>query len=406
MEDKYDVIVVGAGPAGSLAAREAARSGAKVLLIERKKEIGAPVRCGEGIGRHHISGLGIELSKNDYTSEINGARLVSPDLKNDIVIRTDESKGYVLDRKSFDKHLAMDAARAGADVLVKTEVVDVVKNEKGVTGVRVVSGDGIGSDHEEYEISCDILIAADGAESRVARMVGINTVRPLTEYDVGYEYEMVNVDCDDLIELYFSNRYAPRGYLWVFPKGKDSVNVGVGIGTHLSSKGSRCAKRLLDEWITGPMRDRFKHAQPVAIKGGLIPVGASLDRLVDDGFMVVGTAAHQVDPIHGGGIGLAMASGRLAGQVAGEAVKNQDFSKERLGKFEELWKKGYEPKLRRRLLLRKAVEQLTDEDFNVVFQTIDDSDIEKLLSGEYKSVALKVLKARPQLLKSLKALIS
>jgi len=411
MMTDYDVIVVGAGPAGSIAAREAAKKGAKTLLIERKKEIGAPVRCGEGIGVEHIKGMDIELTKNDYVSVINGARLISPDLKNNIIVRTEQSKGYVLDRKSFDKHLAMEAGRAGADIMVKTEVIDVIKDKDNkVKGVKVVSGiPEASSDHtnnDVYDITCNVLIAADGAESRVARMagVGINTIRPLSEYDSGYEYEMVNVDCDDLIELYFSNEYAPRGYLWIFPKGKDSANVGVGIGGDKSDNGI-FAKKYLDEWIKGPMHERFKHAQPVAIKGGLIPVGSSLDRLVADGFMVIGTAAHQVDPIHGGGIGLAMKSGLMAGAVAGDAINNNDYSESFLKRFENMWNEKLGPKLKKRLLLRKAVEQLNDNDFNSIFNTLDDNDINLLLEGKYKGVALKVLKNRPQLLKSLKALI-
>jgi len=166
------------------------------------------------------------------------------------------------------------------------------------------------------------------------------------------------------------------------------------------------AKKYLDDWMNGPMKERFKNAQPVAIKGGLIPVGASLDKMVMDGFMVIGTAAHQVDPIHGGGIGLAMASGKIAGNVAADAAKQGDFSEKFLKKFEDEWKKSHEPKLKKRLLLRKALEQLSDEDFNVVFATITDDDIDLLLKGKYAPVVTKVLTKRPQLLKSLKALIS
>ena len=164
--DNYDAIVVGAGPAGSMAAKTLAMKGKSVLLIERKKEIGAPVRCGEGFGSHWEEALGIKVSDKAASCHINGALLVSPDLKNSLTVRTGESKGYVLDRKVFDKELAIDAGRKGANIMVKSEVVDVVKDNGKLSGVVVENEEGRKTIHAE------VIIAADGAESRVARMAG------------------------------------------------------------------------------------------------------------------------------------------------------------------------------------------------------------------------------------------
>ena len=394
-DSEYDVIVVGAGPGGSMAAKTSAEKGAKTLLIERKKEIGAPVRCGEGIGLHWIEKLGVDLSKKSYLFQINGAKIIAPNLKDSITIRTPETKGYVLDRKVFDRELAINAARAGSDIMVKSQVIDVLKNNNKITGVVV------GNEEERTEINSKIVIAMDGAESTVARMAGLNTTSDLYNSDTGYEYEMVNVNCEDLIELYFSNKYAPRGYLWVFPKTKDVANIGVGIGGHTAP----FAKKYLDDWINGPMKERFKNAQPVAIKGGLIPVGASKDDLVLDGFIVAGTAAHQVDPIHGGGIALAMSAGIMAGETAVNAIEAKDYSRNKLIEFEEVWNNEEEEKLKKRLKLRKALEKLSDDDLNVVIKTIDDEDIEKLLESNFTPVVKKVLLKRPQLLKLIGSLM-
>lgn len=394
-DSEYDVIVVGAGPGGSMAAKTSAEKGAKTLLIERKKEIGAPVRCGEGIGLHWIEKLGVDLPKKSYLFQINGAKIIAPNLKDSITIRTPETKGYVLDRKVFDRELAINAARAGSDIMVKSQVIDVLKNNNKITGVVV------GNEEERTEINSKIVIAMDGAESTVARMAGLNTTSDLYNSDTGYEYEMVNVNCEDLIELYFSNKYAPRGYLWVFPKTKDVANIGVGIGGHTAP----FAKKYLDDWINGPMKERFKNAQPVAIKGGLIPVGASKDDLVLDGFIVAGTAAHQVDPIHGGGIALAMLAGIMAGETAVNAIEAKDYSRNKLIEFEEVWNNEEEEKLKKRLKLRKALEKLSDDDLNVVIKTIDDEDIEKLLESNFTPVVKKVLLKRPQLLKLIGSLM-
>jgi digeranylgeranylglycerophospholipid reductase len=389
----YDVIIVGAGPGGSFAAKNAAKGGASVLLIDRRKELGAPVRCGEGLGSHWLKELGLTLSPKAISAEISGSVLYSPDMKRAVKIQNPETKGYVIDRKVFDKDLAIDAGRAGADVIVKTEVYDVIKKNGKPCGVKACS---MG---ERLEMTCKVLIAADGGESTVARMAGMNSTATLYDTDFGIEYEMVNVECEDLIEIYFSRNAAPRGYVWVFPKGKDVANVGVGIGG--LEKGN--AVEYLDKFIKN--NERFKDAQTVAIKGGLIPVGEPLKELVADGLMVVGTAAHQVDPIHGGGMALAMEAGGMAGEVAAKCALEGKTDRKHLFEYESRWRKRVEPKLMRRLRLRKVLEKLDDGDFNAIFEYLNDNDIDGLIKGDYKPVVEKVLLKRPQLLKVLSALI-
>ncbi|MFH1447749.1 MAG: NAD(P)/FAD-dependent oxidoreductase [Candidatus Micrarchaeota archaeon] len=390
--EKYDVIVVGAGPAGSLAAKEAAKAGAHVLMIEKKKEIGAPVRCGEGLGNHWLSSFGMELSEKCISTHIKGALIASPDLKSEIVLCNERTKGVVFERKVLDKELAMEAARAGAEIIIKSEVTNVVKENGKVTGVIVESGG------RRVEYLSKVLIAADGSESTIARMAGLNSLSTLYDTDFGVEYEMVNVECRGLIEVYFGNVHAPRGYGWVFPKGKDVANVGIGVGG--TAKGH--AIDYLNKFLK---IDRFKDAQPVALKAGLIPVGAPMKDLVLDGFIVAGTAAHQVDPIHGGGIGLAAEAGAMAGQVAGKCIISGNCSAECLSEYERIWREKREAKLLKRLKLRKVLEKLNDKDLNVLIGAIDDTDIEKVLRSNFAPVVKKLLFKRPQLLKVLHVLL-
>lgn len=391
----YDVIVVGAGPGGSQAAKAAAKNGAATLLIERKKEVGAPVRCGEGFGLHWVEEFKMAMPEKAISARINGAVLISPNLKHRLTVRNNQSKGFVLDRKFFDKYLVWNAARAGAETLIKAEVTGVLKEGSRVTGVRYMH------DGQEHTASSKVLIACDGGESTVARMAGINSTSTLYDTDFGYEYEMVNVDCSDLIEIFFTNKYAPRGYVWIFPKEKDVANVGVGIGGHVPPS----AKRYLDLWIKEVMGERLKHAQTVAIKGGIIPVGEPMKELTLDGFMVAGTAAHQVDPIHGGGMSLAMDAGYLAGKTAAEAVRKGKTDRQSLAAYEKAWNETRRPKLMKRLLLRKALEQLNDEDLDAVFSMFDEEEVDKLLLGDFVPVVRKVITKRPQLLKALGALL-
>lgn len=405
IKSDYDIIIVGAGPAGSLAAREAVKKGASVLVLDRRKEIGAPVRCGEGLGANYIEKLKISLAPQAISARINGARVVAPNLKDDIIIKTPQTKGYVLDRKVFDKDLAKDAGRAGAQILVKAEAYDLIREGDRIVGVKYAFNG------KEREARAKVVIAADGAESLMARFAGMrDATSTLYDTDFGYEYEMVGVrlqdngnDYSDLIELFFGRGWAPRGYCWIFPKGPDSANVGVGIGGLEKPN----AVYYLHKFMAAEgVRHRLESAASVAIKGGTIPVGAPLKEFVKDGFMVAGTAAHQVDPIHGGGIGLAMNAGRIAGMVAAEAVSDNKFDKDALERYKKLWYEEEWGKFGKRLALRKVLEKLNDDDFNAILSMIDSSDIDLTLEGKFAPVVKKVLTKRPQLLKVLTALVN
>ncbi len=396
--DKYDVIIAGCGPCGAMAARAAAKAGAKVLALDRRKELGAPVRCGEGIGLHWMDELGLKMNPKAVSAEINGSVLVSPDWKRRVVIRNKETKGFVVDRKVFDKDLAIEAGRCGADISVHSEVYDVIKEGGKIAGVKAIV------DGKKHEFHAPVVIAADGGESTIARLAGLNTTATLYDTDFGVEYEMVNVDCVDLIEVYFSNADAPRGYVWIFPKGKDVANVGVGIGgLHAPN-----AKYYLDKWIKAHP-ERLGKAKTVAIKGGIIPVGAPMtDEAVGEGIIAAGTAAHQVDPIHGGGICLAMEAGKIAGEVAAKNALAKTCDRAHLLEYAEIYKKVREPKLLKRLKLRKVLEKLSDDDFNAIFHHLDDKDIDNLLKSNFAAVVGKMtslLITKPGLIKTMSGLL-
>lgn len=397
MNDSYDVIVVGAGPAGSLAAKTAAEKGASVLLLDRRKEFGAPVRCGEGIGLHWVNELKLKINPKAISAEISGAALYGPDLKTRLVVRDDESKGFVLDRKVFDKDLAHDAGRAGVEIKAKTDVVDLLKEGKKIIGVKAKTLEG-----ETIEVKSKVVVDAEGGESLLARLAGLNAIATLYDTDFGVEYEMVNVECEDLIEIYFSNEFSPRGYVWIFPKGKDVANVGVGIGGLNSPNAVHYLNKFLAD---ARVKERLGKAQAVAIKGGLIPVGAPLEKMTADGFMVVGTAAHQVDPIHGGGICLALDAGMIGGRVAAECALNGKTGEKDLSAYETEWRAKREKKLLKRLKLRKTLEKLNDNDLKAIFENLNDADVARLLKGDYAPVVKKVLIKRPQLLKVLSTLV-
>ncbi|UCD02952.1 MAG: NAD(P)/FAD-dependent oxidoreductase, partial [Candidatus Aenigmatarchaeota archaeon] len=310
IKDSYDVVVVGAGPGGLATAKNLAELGHPVLVLEKRQEIGSPKRCGEGLTMHTVEILG-EIPKNCIAQKIDGATLYAPN-SNDVGVDLGAAGGYVVERKVFDKWLAYRASRAGAKIVAHSEVTDVLKEGNQVVGVRALIGG-----EEEHEIRARVVVAADGVESTVARKAGLDTANKLINLDSGYQYEMSNLklENDRRIMLYFGTDIAPRGYLWIFPKGNDVANVGVGIGVT-----DKSAKHYLDTFIEDHP-EIFGDASIIEANSGGIPVGGFLKNMVTDGLVVVGDAAHQVNPIHGGGMKEATIAGKIAAEVISKCIK-------------------------------------------------------------------------------------
>ncbi|MEM0475259.1 MAG: NAD(P)/FAD-dependent oxidoreductase [Candidatus Norongarragalinales archaeon] len=394
MERAFDAIVIGAGPGGTAFARVAAQSGLSVLVLDKRKEIGSPVRCGEGIGKHWHGKLKLPLRGGAVAAKIVGAKLFAPNGKS-VVVKNPQSKGFVLERKIFDKYMAIEAARAGARILPKTIATELIRENGKIAGVKART-----FDDEVVEFRAPLLVSAEGMEAKIARQAGFaDAVAGLYDTDSCFEYELANVECEPLIEIWFSNIYAKRGYVWVFPKSRHVANVGIGVGgaTGLNPK------ERLDKFIAAHP-ERFKNAEIVEVKAGNIWVGPPLKEFVQNNFMVIGTAAHQVDPIHGGGMALAIEAGTIAAEVAAKAARTKDFSKRTLAEYEKRWRATEEAKLLKRLKLRRVLEMFSDEDFNKVFEAIDSKDFERILEGSFAPVVKKVLLKRPSLLKVLRTL--
>ena len=315
-----DILVIGAGPAGSAAAKHAALGGADVILIDRKSEIGTPKRCAEGIYDHGLKWLGIEPDPQWAVQRINGGVLVAPDKTR---LTLDETilpeKGYIIERKVFDKYMAMDAARAGAKIMVKTMAKAILRDEDSNGSFYLVDCEQMG---EIIEIKAKIVIAADGPESKIAKAVGINSTSKSQDMMSGIQYEMVGVDCErmDLIELHLG-AFADGGYAWIFPKGEDIANVGIVI----PGNSKRPAIDYLNDFISS--YPPLNNAKAVELNVGGDPIGGMFEQIYDDNFLVCGDAARQVDPITGGGIILGMLGGMTAGQVAAKAIRDKDYSK-------------------------------------------------------------------------------
>jgi len=382
MVTEVDVLVIGAGPAGSTAAKHAAMGGASVLLIDKKSEIGAPKRCAEGVSVGGLESLGIEPNPRWITKKLDGVRLVSPN-GTDVWLTSDKVElpeaGYILERKVFDKHMAMDAARAGSEIMVKTLATGMEKTDDGY----LVSAECMG---REFEIKARIVIAADGPESRVARWAGLNTATRPKDMESAAQFEMVGVEMEDnnCIEFYFGS-VAPGGYAWIFPKGDDIANVGLGV---LSTETDKSAYEHLLEFVESCPATR--NAQPVELNIGGDPVGGMPKELVADSLMVVGDAAGQVNPLTGGGIISGMTGGMLAGRVAAAAVSEGDVSKKRLSEYDRLCREEIGKEIDRYLKVKDYMLTLSDSELDSIAEAFQDVEFEKVSTTELVKKLIKV----------------
>jgi len=385
---EYDVVVVGAGPSGSLAARYAAKTGCRTLMIEKRQEIGSPVRCGEGIARHFLDECDIKYDEKWVALSVKGAKVVSPAGH---IFKIDEfhagnEVGVVLERDLFDKALAKDAARAGSDLWVKTSAVGLLKDNGAVTGVRVKRL------NEEFDIEAKCVVAADGFESQVARWAGIKTLMKAGDITGTLQYRLTNidgsgdVDWPDYCEFYMGT-VAPAGYVWVFPKDEDTANVGIGISLD-RLKGKMDIKAYLDKWIAND--PRMKHAQCLDMVTGGVSTSPPLEKTIGNGIAVVGDAARMIDPITGGGIGNGCRAGRMLGEILGECNEKNDFSEKALMKYETVWRAELEEQLYRNYMAKLKLVTLKDEDFDDIISTLRDVGVEHLSVHEI----LKVIKDR------------
>lgn len=378
-----DVLVVGAGPAGSVAAMEFARRGFDTLLVEKKQEIGPPKRCAEGVSQNGLDTVGVDVDM-DVHKRIEGASLYAPSGKR-VDVKGGDMFGYVLERKVFEKQLAARAVDAGASCMVDTQALDMQRSgDRWRVRLRGLEG--------ERDVAARLVVGADGIESKVGRWAGFQSVNRLTDYHSGIQYEMANVNVNDShIHLFFGTEVAPLGYAWIFPK-RFSANVGLGI---LKRNAAMSAHGYLRRFIDGHP-DLFAGASPLEINAGGVPVN-HFTEMVGDGVMLVGDAAQLVNPIHGGGIIRAMHSSQLAAEVAEPALDEGDLSKHRLQGYVERWDEAYQEKTAKLLKLRGFMEKLEDKDFELLADILEGEDIYELSQARISFFIKKMLK-RPSLL--------
>jgi digeranylgeranylglycerophospholipid reductase len=339
--NEYDIIIIGAGPAGLIAGLHAARHGAEVLILDKKTELGIPVRCGEAIVDTIFHDFGIKPTKDIVANKVNVLKLFSSRGKN--IEMKIQLTGYILNRDKFEKRLASLAQNASAEIQLGTTVVGLSKGK-----IKITSDYG----KTITNIRSKIIIAADGVESRLGRWADIDTTLIPKDIAVCQQYVLTDIElAKNAVEFYWGSKYSPHAYTWVFPKSETSANVGI------ASFGS--LNLDLNKYLNKFIKTRAPKAKKLNFIAGCIPQAKPPAQVVQDNVMLVGDAAHVALPVTGAGIGNALQTGKWAGEIAGEVIKN-DLEIEQLKKYEMKFKK-IRHKLKGSYRFKEKV--LKDDDF-------------------------------------------
>jgi digeranylgeranylglycerophospholipid reductase len=323
---EYDVIVIGAGPAGSAAAKAAVERGAKTILLEEHHRIGIPSHCTGALHSSERPDLVAEILQTmdkrvviREPRECSEMHVFAPDGR---LLQSEQwpSDRYLVDRTLFDQELAKQAVNAGAELVLSTRVIGFMKRDERIIGVTTAS-------RLLPEIFGKVVIAADGISGGVrgvAKWEGLT--RAGQTYVGGITMELAGVkDCEHIGGLY-TGAYLTKGWFIIAPTGPESCMVQfMSLAEYRRVKeGDYFLSRILRDAV--PIRmDGWRHTSNLGVR---------FPKIVKDGLILTGSAANWRGTI------ISIVSGRYAGEVAAESVQEGDITAQRLGKFIDLYEKA------------------------------------------------------------------
>ena len=354
MEDlRADVLVIGGGPSGLLAAREAASKGAEVLVLEEHKEIGVPNHCTGILSVEGLQRLGVKPHEELVQHEIFGGRAYSPD-GTEIELRSSRARAYAVDRTAFDKELRQQAHDAGAEILTGKRIQRLLVANQGVYGAT----------GRDLEIRSRVIIDAEGISATLARSTGLVPNRRVL---YGANVEVAATLEPGMVEVWLNRETAPGFFAWVVPLNDGLVRCGL-------ASSEKDARSQLQRFL----KKRLSLRAAANVRTGLVYVDGPVPKTCLDGFAVVGDAAGQTKPTTGGGVVLGGLCAMRAGTVAGEAVKIGDYSQSFLRQYENWWKKQLGSEFASMRRARKLLDRISDEKLNQLFASFNNAGLKEI----------------------------
>ena len=340
----YDAVVAGGSISGLLAAREIAKNGHSVLVLEEGFEIGSPEHCGGLVSKNALKELDIEPSQKTFDGEIECAKIFSPDGK-EITINSKKQQIIVINRRELDKQAARQARDNGAKISVKTSFQEKINNR-----VRTSNGD----------IECKFFVDCRGVSRLVSK--DRDGVLLTAQYEVYADWIKKGQ-----VEVYFDQEKYPEFFAWVIPSGDGVGKIGV------SGKGINTTSRI-DEFLKskGEFSTIRKIFAPIWIKG-------PIKNFVEDNTVIVGDAAGQAKPTTAGGIFSCGMAGIMAGKAISEALETGNPSS--LINYEKQWKEKFGKEFEKQNLARKILVRLDNDTINKLFNSIT-PEIEEDISNK------------------------
>jgi digeranylgeranylglycerophospholipid reductase len=398
----YDVIVCGAGTAGTTTAFAVAKRGHSVLLIDRKsKESIGDKTCGDALASHHPKRLkeliGLpDIPEHIVEHSVEGIDLIAPDRQHRLRLDGPTIRGFSFNRLKLGQWLLSLAEGEGAELFASTRVKRLIFEEGKVSGVKIRKDE----ENEDRNLNARIIVDATGASGLLRRQLPVDSPidKIVEKEDMMTAWRSVletpehTFETPSILEIYWNQNQTPGGYTWVFPQGHHRVNVGLGL---MTLPGHRGPREIFDSFVRTNWEFMKKKLITIDSSGGIAPMRRPIDTMVDDNFMLVGDAACQVNPVHGGGIGPSMLGGTLAGIAASDALETSDTSIENLWPYNSRYMESYGVKQAALDIFRWYLLSITNEEIDFAFRKgiIKGSDLLSVsVTGEMKTPKSEKLK--------------